>query len=127
MNRSRILLAVILMALGAHAAPRVGLQGKGYCGKTRDLAATSAREAACAPRMAAFAQQAAAEDDKQAGRRNGVITGRVVTADGQPLAETQIVAFGPNIKLGEPQQVATDEEGNFKLTGLRPGVYQLTA
>ncbi|HMZ21920.1 MAG TPA: carboxypeptidase regulatory-like domain-containing protein, partial [Blastocatellia bacterium] len=96
-------------------------------GKTRDLAATSAREAACAPRMAAFAQQAAAEDDKQAGRRNGVITGRVVTADGQPLAETQIVAFGPNIKLGEPQQVATDEEGNFKLTGLRPGVYQLTA
>lgn len=108
MNKSRILLAAILIALGAHAASRTGSG------------------------MAAFAQQpaaaaTAAEDEKQVARRSGTITGRVITADGQPLAETQIIAFGVNVKLGENQHTATDEEGNFKLTGLQPGVYQLMA
>jgi hypothetical protein len=60
-------------------------------------------------------------------RRSGVIVGRVLTDDGQPAADAQIIAFPAGGKIGEHQQTVCDEEGNFKLTSLRSGAYAIQA
>jgi hypothetical protein len=60
-------------------------------------------------------------------RRSGVIIGRVLTDDGQPAADAQIIAFPAGGKIGEHQQTVCDEEGNFKLTSLRSGAYAIQA
>jgi hypothetical protein len=75
----------------------------------------------------AFGQPPSSEEEKLAVRRNGAITGRVVTADGQPISEAQIMAMGVGDKFDAVQQTVCDEEGKFKLTGLRTGAYQLMA
>jgi carboxypeptidase family protein len=64
--------------------------------------------------------------------RTGVITGRVVTEDGSGLPGvmvilTPVVADRRAIS-GRPQnRTSTDEDGNFKFTGLAPRVYSVTA
>lgn len=73
-----------------------------------------------------FAQQPSAEE-KRTARRDGSITGRVVTADGQPLSDAQIIATAVSGKLTDMQQSSCDEAGNFKLTGLRAGSYKIWA
>jgi hypothetical protein len=60
-------------------------------------------------------------------RRSGVIIGRVLTDDGQPAADAQIIAFPAGGKIGDHQQTICDEEGNFKLTSLRSGAYAINA
>jgi hypothetical protein len=60
-------------------------------------------------------------------RRSGVIIGRVLTDDGQPAADAQIIAFPAGGKIGDHQQTICDEEGNFKLTSLRSGAYAIQA
>jgi Carboxypeptidase regulatory-like domain len=60
-------------------------------------------------------------------RRSGVIIGRVLTDDGQPAADAQIIAFPAGGRIGEHQQTVCDEEGNFKLTSLRSGAYAIQA
>jgi len=61
-------------------------------------------------------------------KREGAISGRVIGADGQPVPDAQVFAghLGdkPRSQGGEGQ---ADDEGNFKLTGLSPGVYLLNA
>ena len=73
------------------------------------------------------AQQPSAAEEKSSGRRNGTITGRVITADGQPLSDVLILAVAVNAKFGEMAQSTCDEEGNFKLTGLRTAAYRILA
>jgi Carboxypeptidase regulatory-like domain len=60
-------------------------------------------------------------------RRSGVITGRVLTDDGQPAADAQIIAFPAGGKIGDQLLTTCDEEGNFKLTSLRSGAYVIHA
>ncbi len=60
-------------------------------------------------------------------RRSGVIIGRVLTDDGQPAADAQIIAFPAGGKIGDHLQTTCDEEGNFKLTSLRSGAYSIQA
>ncbi|MGH9837338.1 MAG: carboxypeptidase-like regulatory domain-containing protein [Blastocatellia bacterium] len=57
--------------------------------------------------------------------REGVITGRVVGEDGQPIARAKVEAYSIGVKTSRPQPVVTDVEGNFKLTGLAPAPYVL--
>jgi carboxypeptidase family protein len=63
----------------------------------------------------------------QAARRSNVIIGKVLTDDGQPAADAQILAFPAGGKIGDHQQTICDEEGNFKLTSLRSGAYAIHA
>src|SRR5215813_2619311 len=54
-----------------------------------------------------------------------IITGRVVSDSGQPLAGASVFA---SISTGPSnQRTATDSEGNFKLQGLDAGLYRLSA
>jgi hypothetical protein len=72
----------------------------------------------------------AARAQEQESRREGVITGRVVAADGQPLTGLRVmaVAVGKASAIWTPPQPITcDAEGNFKVTGLAHGVYKLIA
>jgi RNA polymerase sigma factor (sigma-70 family) len=63
------------------------------------------------------------------------LTGRFVTPDGKPLAELEIIAITrgavadptqpskPDVTLGSfPRAVRTDKDGNFRITGLAPGL-----
>ncbi len=79
----------------------------------------------CALLQSAFAQSPAAME-KPSTSRDGTITGRV-TSDGQPLRDVQIAAIAVNAKAGEIVPTTCDDEGNFKLTGLRPSAYRLMA
>jgi hypothetical protein len=62
-------------------------------------------------------------------KREGVISGRVVADDGQPMGGAQVVAMG----VGKsPLTIASqmtncDADGNFKVTGLSLGAYSLLA
>src|SRR5499426_98175 len=64
--------------------------------------------------------------------RTGVITGRVVTEDGSGLPGVTVtltpVAADRRAISGRPQnRTLTDEDGNFKFTGLAPYVYSVSA
>src|SRR5262249_12562164 len=64
--------------------------------------------------------------------RTGVITGRVVTEDGSGLPGVTVtltpVAADRRAISGRPQnRTFTDEDGNFKFTGLAPVVYSVNA
>jgi carboxypeptidase family protein len=63
----------------------------------------------------------------QSPKRKGVITGRVVTVDGQPASEATVVAYAIGSSESESQSVECDDEGNFKLTGLNPRSYIISA
>ena len=73
------------------------------------------------PALIAVAQEPAKS------KRDGTIAGRVVAADGQPVAGAQvmIVLRGGNFVM--PQAAVCDDEGNFKSAGLNPGAYSLAA
>ncbi|HEU0184443.1 MAG TPA: carboxypeptidase-like regulatory domain-containing protein [Blastocatellia bacterium] len=64
--------------------------------------------------------------------RTGIITGRVVTEDGSGLPGvtvtlTPVAADLRTISGGSQNRTFTDEDGNFKFTGLAPRVYSVTA
>jgi hypothetical protein len=54
--------------------------------------------------------------------REGVITGRIMAADGQPLSGVSVRAFavGKLSAAWTSQQTSCDAEGNFKVTGRSP-------
>jgi hypothetical protein len=75
-------------------------------------------------------------DAARVGRENGpreigsgVITGRVVGDAGEPLPGALVYAGrrGAVPQLSNSQRVAADDEGNFKITGLDPGLYNIFA
>jgi hypothetical protein len=60
-------------------------------------------------------------------KREGAITGRVIGADGQPAPDAHVFARQISDKPRSQEAELADGEGNFKLTGLSPGVYFLNA
>jgi hypothetical protein len=60
--------------------------------------------------------------------RDGVITGRVVSEDGRPLADVSISIYPASARGAVMAQTSsTDTEGRFRVAGLSPGVYFLQA
>jgi len=59
----------------------------------------------------------------------GFIHGRITGEAGEPLAGVMVYVSQRGINQGffRPQRVATDEEGNFTITGLDPGLYNINA
>ena len=60
-------------------------------------------------------------------KHKGVITGRVVTTDGQPVSEATVMAHAIGSSEAESQNAECDDDGNFKLAGLKPGSYIISA
>jgi len=67
-------------------------------------------------------------------KREGVISGRVIADDGQPMGGAQVMAVGvgksPITIEGRAivgQMTSCDPDGNFKVTGLSHGVYSIVA
>lgn len=60
---------------------------------------------------------------------NGEITGTVLADDGQPLPDAQIAltSTGGDGIFAPPRSVNAQPNGRFRITGLRTGVYHLTA
>ncbi len=82
-----------------------------------------------APVRVAIAQAGARENAEAAsqGRRDGVITGRVVNDTGRPVAGAPILVIRAGVKITSGMQPSTaDDEGNFKATGLGPGSYMIS-
>lgn len=57
----------------------------------------------------------------------GVLSGKVLADDGQPMAGATVMAYSPNADNPVSRTVAADEEGNFKFVKLPLGNYQLLA
>jgi Carboxypeptidase regulatory-like domain len=57
--------------------------------------------------------------------RKGVITGRVLLEDGSPAEGIDVWAFRSGVSTYTGQSFFTDNEGNFTVTGLVPGLYEL--
>src|SRR5262245_51616101 len=57
--------------------------------------------------------------------REGVITGRVVGEDGQPIGKAMIEFYSISAKPAWFPPVPSETDGNFKLTGLLPAPYVL--
>jgi hypothetical protein len=62
-------------------------------------------------------------------KREGMISGRLVADDGQPMGGAQVIAIGVSKSplAGAMQTANCDADGNFKLTGLSHGVYSIVA
>jgi hypothetical protein len=56
----------------------------------------------------------------------GMISGRVVNDSGQPLPGASLFVRAVNSFSG-PRSTTTDAEGNFRLTGLEPALYSISA
>lgn len=66
--------------------------------------------------------------DEAREKGTGFINGRVVGEAGEPLSGVTVyVAQRGNVQLYRPQRTTTDEEGNFTITGLDPGLYSINA
>jgi hypothetical protein len=66
----------------------------------------------------------APQRDVAAPQGTGVIGGKVVAADsGRPLKRARVVVAGG----GRPHAASTDEQGRYRVTGLPPGSYTVTA
>ena len=74
-----------------------------------------------------FASQFSRSVAAQSPKRNGIITGRIITTDGQPVSEAMVTAYAVGANEAESKEAECDDDGNFKLTGLRPGLYTLGA
>jgi hypothetical protein len=97
--RRRGLLFICLLILAAHA---------------------SAQDVAQAPAAAADARTAVSD--------TGSITGRVVSEDGRPLADTVVFFHRALASVpGTPLTSTTDSEGRFRVTGLESGLYAVNA
>jgi Carboxypeptidase regulatory-like domain len=76
----------------------------------------------------AFAQQppagtASADQTGRRLKREGVITGRVIGPDGQPMADASVFAYQIGKRLGSGHSATVDDDGNFKMVGLSPTAY----
>lgn len=58
-------------------------------------------------------------------RRKGVITGRVLAEDGQPLVNAQVFFRARNAARRQDDSATTDADGNFRVDNLAPGVYSV--
>ena len=76
----------------------------------------------------ARAQASGANKPRAVNARSGVITGRVVSEDGRPMADAVVMIFKAYPRLpGPPLTATTDGEGKFRVTELTPGLYSVMA
>jgi carboxypeptidase family protein len=73
------------------------------------------------------ARTASADQSGRRLKRENVITGRVIGPDGQPVADTRVFAYRIGERLGRGHSAMADDEGNFKLIGLSPTAYVISA
>jgi len=59
--------------------------------------------------------------------RDAMITGRVLLEDGSPVEGMDVWVFREGVKFYTGQSFFTDRDGNFTVTGLVPGLYELRA
>ena len=58
----------------------------------------------------------------------GIIAGRVVTSDGSPLENAKVYVRERNMpQMGAIRYVTTNQDGEFRITNLRPGHYDVFA
>ena len=57
----------------------------------------------------------------------GVLTGRVVSADGKPIPTAMVIATNTSGARTFPITATTNARGEFRIAGLRPGSYYLAA
>lgn len=55
------------------------------------------------------------------------LSGRIVLDDGQPAAKATVEITSAGLRNNREQRVECDETGSFKLSGLAPGSYSITA
>lgn len=79
------------------------------------------------PAQQAPAKTSPADRIDRSPRRQGAITGRVIGPDGQPVADAAIVAIRISESPESQHSTICDDDGNFKLKGLRSGAYVLEA
>jgi hypothetical protein len=73
---------------------------------------------------AARAQASGESKAKVSPTRAGVITGRVVSDDGRPVADAVVMVFRAYGRTpGSPLTANSDAEGKFRVTDLEPGLY----
>ena len=72
------------------------------------------------------AQQPAPTPKKPDEPVTGVIDGRVVTENGQPLAGASVLVRAVN-SVGNGRSTTSDVDGNFRVTGLEPALYTVNA
>jgi large repetitive protein len=63
----------------------------------------------------------------QTPKPGGTITGRLVSIDGQPVTDAIITAVAVGMQSETPPSVGCDNEGNFVLSGLKRGTFQINA
>jgi hypothetical protein len=80
-----------------------------------------------APEQQPPAGTASADQTGRRLKREGDITGRVIGPDGQPMADASVFAYRIGERLGRGHSATVDDDGNFKLTGLSPSTYILSA
>ncbi len=74
------------------------------------------------------AKTAPANQTELSVKREGAITGRIIGPDGQPMADAGVHAYRIGERLGVGHTAAaSDDAGNFKLTGLSPAAYIIRA
>lgn len=83
-----------------------------------------------APWLAAAQTATVPSGEKDQGREvghSGIISGRVVSEDGQPLADVgvSLSRVSSHARLAERHKLYTDEEGRFQSVGLTAGAYQI--
>jgi hypothetical protein len=57
----------------------------------------------------------------------GTVTGRVINTEGEPVAGAEVYANGANNYFGLRLSYSTNEQGEFSIEGLKPGIYTLAA
>src|SRR5688572_18805518 len=55
-----------------------------------------------------------------------IIRGSVYDSTGNPMKGVRLIATSPT-QIGGPKTTYTDAEGNFRIAGLLPGMFQVTA
>src|SRR6476659_6745348 len=60
-------------------------------------------------------------------KTTGTITGRVINSTGEPLAGASVSAYQVGRSNGRPGMTAADNRGEFKIDGLAPGIYSVSA
>lgn len=107
------------VALFAHASARV-------CRAQSAPQPQTPAQTQSASRPADAGEGARKEEAREKG--SGFISGRVVGDAGEPLPGVS-VAIMPRgyTQFSRPQRTITDEEGNFTITGLDPGLYGINA
>jgi protocatechuate 3,4-dioxygenase beta subunit len=75
----------------------------------------------------ADAGDGARKKDETREKGSGFISGRVVGEAGEPLPGVMVYVSRRGVQLYRPQRTATDEEGNFTITGLDSGLYSVNA